>query len=55
MQQHDNLIAGEWWKGARCSLNLNPSNHSDTIAKYTQGNASHVEAAVTVAMAAFPA
>jgi hypothetical protein len=32
MQQHDNLIVGERWKGARCSLKLNPSNHSDTIA-----------------------
>ncbi len=54
MQQHDNLIAGEWKKGDAYSPNLNPSNLGDTIAEYTQGDASHVEAAVAAATAGFP-
>jgi len=55
MQQHDNLIAGEWTKGNAYSPNLNPSNLGDTIAQYAQGDASHVDAAVAAALAAFPA
>lgn len=55
MQQHDNLIGGEWKKGTSYSPNLNPSNLGDTIAEYTQGDASHVDAAVAAATAAFPA
>ena len=55
MQQHDNLIGGEWKKGQRYSPNLNPSNLGDTIAEYAQGDAADVEAAVAAATAAFPA
>ena len=55
MQRHDNLIGGEWTAGASYSPNLNPSNLADTIAEYTQGDATHVEAAVAAATAAFPA
>jgi acyl-CoA reductase-like NAD-dependent aldehyde dehydrogenase len=55
MQQHDNLIGGEWTRGSSYSPNLNPSNLGDTIAEYTQGDAAHVEAAVATASAAFPA
>ena len=55
MQQHDNLIGGEWLKGYAYSPNLNPSNLDDTIAEYTQGDATHVELAVAAATAAFPA
>ncbi|CAN5372575.1 aldehyde dehydrogenase family protein [soil metagenome] len=55
MQQHDNLIGGEWTKGDSYSPNLNPSNLGDTIAEYAQGNAAHVDAAVAAATAAFPA
>ncbi len=55
MQQHDNLIGGEWKKGNSYSPNLNPSNLGDTIAEYTQGDASQVDAAVAAATAAFPA
>ncbi|MEO8154400.1 MAG: aldehyde dehydrogenase family protein [Rhizobacter sp.] len=54
MQQHDNLIGGEWKQGSAYAPNLNPSNLADTIAQYTQGDASHVEAAVAAATAAFP-
>jgi hypothetical protein len=39
MQQHDNLIAGEWKKGEAYSPNLNPSNLIDTIAR-AQGTSS---------------
>jgi aldehyde dehydrogenase (NAD+) len=55
MQRHDNLIGGEWVKGDSYAPNLNPSNLADTIAEYAQGDASHVEAAVAAATAAFPA
>ena len=55
MQQHDNLIGGEWLKGYAYSPNLNPSNLDDSIAEYTQGDATHVELAVAAATAAFPA
>ncbi|MDM0111196.1 aldehyde dehydrogenase family protein [Variovorax sp. J22R133] len=55
MQQHDNLIGGEWVKGNSYSPNLNPSNLSDTIAEYAQGDAAQVAAAVAAATAAFPA
>jgi hypothetical protein len=39
MQQHDNLIAGEWKKGDAYSPKLNPSNLIDTIAQ-AQGTSS---------------
>ena len=55
MTQHDNLIGGQWVKGTAYSPNLNPSNLADVIGEYTQGDASHVEAAVAAATAAFPA
>ena len=55
MQQHDNLIAGQWTKGHASAPNLNPSNLGDTIAQYAQGDASHVDAAVAAATAAVPA
>ena len=51
MQQHDNLINGEWTKGIGYSPNLNPSNLGDTIAEYTQGDATHVKAAVEIGRA----
>ena len=55
MQQHDNLIAGQWVKGSTYSPNINPSNLGDTIAGYAQANAADVDAAVAAATAAFPA
>ena len=55
MSQFDNLINGEWLAGASYSPNLNPSNLADVIGQYTQGDASHVDAAVAAATAAFPA
>src|SRR5688572_18898333 len=55
MQNFDNLINGEWRAGASYSPNLNPSNLTDTIAEYAQGDAAQVDAAVAAATAAFPA
>ena len=55
MQQHDNLIGGEWSKGHAYSPNLNPSNLAETIGEYAQGDAADVERAVAAATAAFPA
>ena len=55
MNRHDNLIGDEWTQGDGYSPNTNPSNLSDTIAEYTRGDASHVDAAVAAATAAFPA
>jgi len=43
-----NLINGEWVSGPASSPNINPSNLADVIGEYTQGDASHVEAAVAV-------
>ena len=53
--EHLNLIAGEWKAGIALSPNLNPSNLADVIGQYAQGDASHVDAAVAAARAAFPA
>ncbi len=55
MTLHHNFINGEWFAGPTTSPNTNPSNLADTIGDYTQGDASHVEAAVAAARAAFPA
>ncbi|VTU24059.1 aldehyde dehydrogenase family protein [Variovorax sp. PBL-E5] len=55
MQNFDNLINGEWRAGASYSANTNPSNLGDVLGHYTQGDATHVEAAVAAATAAFPA
>ena len=55
MQKFDNFINGEWLAGNTYSPNLNPSNLADVIGEYTQGDASHVDAAVQSALRAFPA
>ena len=55
MTQYNNLIKGEWVPGIGYSPNLNPSNLADVIGEYAQGDASHVDAAVQAARAAFPA
>ncbi|MGH8459578.1 MAG: aldehyde dehydrogenase family protein, partial [Nevskiales bacterium] len=52
---HNNFINGEWVAGTSYSPNLNPSNLSEVIGLYTQGDASHLDAAVQAAQAALPA
>jgi aldehyde dehydrogenase (NAD+) len=55
MERHDNFIAGEWKAGNTYAPNINPSNLSDTLAEYAQGDASEVQSAVEAARGAFPA
>jgi acyl-CoA reductase-like NAD-dependent aldehyde dehydrogenase len=55
MTRHDNLIGGQWLAGPGYSPNVNPSNLAEVVGEYTQGDASHVDAAVQAARAAFPA
>jgi aldehyde dehydrogenase (NAD+) len=55
MQSFNNLVSGDWRVGVSYKPNVNPSNLSDVIGQYTQGDAAHVEAAVEAANLAFPA
>lgn len=55
MTTHNNLINGSWTPGKTTSPNTNPSDLSDVIGHYAQGDASDVDAAVAAATAAFPA
>ena len=55
MTQFDNLINGQWTAGKSYSPNANPSDLSDVVGEYAQGDASDVNAAVAAAAAAFPA
>ncbi|CAM4249958.1 Aldehyde dehydrogenase family protein [Comamonas aquatilis] len=55
MSRYDNLINGQWVEGKSYAPNTNPSDLSDVIGDYAQGDASDVEAAVAAATAAFPA
>ena len=55
MTQHANLINGQW-AAAKCQIpNTNPSELSDVIGDYAQGDAADVDNAVAAAAAAFPA
>ncbi|SDP92645.1 aldehyde dehydrogenase (NAD+) [Rhodoferax sp. OV413] len=54
-QKHDNYINGAWVAGNSYAPNINPSNLSDVIGEYTQGDAAQLDAAVQAAQAAFPA
>lgn len=54
MTQYHNLINGQWTPGASCAPNTNPSDLSDVIGEYAQGDAADVQAAVAAATAAFP-
>src|SRR5256885_12932887 len=55
MSRYDNLINGQWKAADGYSANTNPSDLSDVIGEYAQGNAADVEAAIAAAAAAFPA
>ncbi len=52
---HGLLINGEWVSTSQAAPNTNPSNLADVVGEYAQGDASHVDAAVAAAIAAFPA
>ena len=55
MTTYNNLINGQWVAGKSVSANTNPSDLSDVIGEYAQGDAADVNAAVAAAQAAFPA
>jgi aldehyde dehydrogenase (NAD+) len=55
MHRGDNLINGEWIRGASYAPNINPSNVADTIGEFAHAGAADVDAAVMAATAAFPA
>jgi aldehyde dehydrogenase (NAD+) len=50
-----NYIGGEWVAGAGSRPNVNPSDLSDVIDHYAQGDAEQTGAAIAAAKAAFPA
>jgi aldehyde dehydrogenase (NAD+) len=52
---HAHYIAGDWVAGSTSAPNLNPSNLADVVGEYALGDATHVDAAMTAARAAFPA
>jgi hypothetical protein len=41
-KRHDNFINGNWVPGTRYAPNINPSNVSDVIGEYTQGDESQL-------------
>lgn len=55
MTQYNNLINGQWTAADSYSTNTNPSDLTDVIGEYAQGNAADVQAAIAAATAAFPA
>lgn len=54
MTQHHNLIDGQWVPSQEQASDINPSDLSDTVGTYAQGNAADVDAAVAAAVKAFP-
>jgi acyl-CoA reductase-like NAD-dependent aldehyde dehydrogenase len=50
-----NYIAGEWIAPSNAAANISPSNLSDTVGEFAEGDAGDVDAAVAAARAAFPA
>jgi aldehyde dehydrogenase (NAD+) len=51
---HSNYIAGEWVAGNDTRANINPSDLSDVVGHYAQGDEAQARAAITAATAAFP-
>jgi alpha-ketoglutaric semialdehyde dehydrogenase len=54
MNNFSNYLDGEWVAGAAESANINPSETSDVIGHYAQGDRAHTEAAIGAARAAHP-
>ena len=55
MNVFHHYIGGEWVAGHGAALNVNPSDIASVVGEYALGDASHVDAAVAAARAAFPA
>ena len=49
-----NFIAGQWVAGGATSRNLNPSDISDVVGEYAQGNEAQALEAIAAAKSAFP-
>ena len=49
-----NYIAGEWLDGSSAVGNINPSDTTDVIGYYAQGDAAQTEHAIESAYQAFP-
>ncbi|HSV57654.1 MAG TPA: aldehyde dehydrogenase family protein [Variovorax sp.] len=54
MNNFKNYINGEWVAGAAETPNVNPSDTSDVIGLYAQGDEAQTEAAIAAARSAFP-
>ncbi|ROZ69601.1 aldehyde dehydrogenase family protein [Ramlibacter sp. WS9] len=54
MNNFKNYINGEWVAGVAEAPNINPSDTSDVIGLYAQGNQAHAEAAIAAARSAIP-
>ncbi len=52
---HANYIGGGWHDGGAVYRNVNPSNTSDAVGEYAQGDAEQTRAAIAAARDAFPA
>ena len=52
-KMHSNFIAGEWRESTDASVNLNPSDTSDTIGLYAQASVADTESAIDAATQAF--
>jgi len=48
-----NYVDGQWFEGAGVAKNINPSDISDVIGEYAQGDATQTEAAIAAARIAF--
>lgn len=51
---HGLFIGGEWVAGTRVADDVNPSDVTDVVGRYAQGDASHIAAAVAAAKGAAP-
>ncbi|MBI1396420.1 MAG: aldehyde dehydrogenase family protein [Betaproteobacteria bacterium] len=54
IQQHSNLINGEWVAGAQYTRDINPSDTADVIGEYAQADAAQTAQAIEAARAAAP-
>ena len=55
MASYDQLIGGEWVKGADYRPNVNPSNLGDTVGDYAHADEAQAKAAIAAARDALPA
>jgi acyl-CoA reductase-like NAD-dependent aldehyde dehydrogenase len=54
VNEHKNLIAGDWVAGPRAQRNVNPSDIHDVVGEYAQADAAQAKQAIDAAHAAFP-